>query len=63
MLTVPQQATAALAYVKSRLADSDQAALLKDGEWVGRLNYHFVTIYGILTEVRWILINQPANEI
>jgi amylosucrase len=54
MLSTPQQAITALFYVKAKLrASSDPAvsSLLDDESFVGRLDHHFVTIYGIFTEL------------
>lgn len=48
MLTVPQQAQAALVYAKDTLA-KDGVKL--DKAFVDRLNWHFVTIFGIFTEL------------
>jgi amylosucrase len=54
MLTIPQQATAALHYITHRLrTDPDPAiaALLSDASFTDRLSQHFVTIFGIFTEL------------
>lgn len=54
MLSTPQQAITALHYVKHQLSTSSDPAvssLLDDASFVGRLDYHFVTIYGIFTEL------------
>lgn len=47
MLTVPQQAAAALVYIKKRLEETSEH--LKDGFFLGNLNYNFVTLFGIYT--------------
>jgi amylosucrase len=52
MLTVPQQATAALYYIQHRLAsDPQDAPLLQDKAFCSRLERHFVTLFGIFTEL------------
>ncbi len=52
MLTIPQQAKAVLAYIKSELAASSKdAGLLKDSKFVSRLDMNFITVYGIQAEL------------
>jgi amylosucrase len=52
MLTVTQQAQAALSHVKHALqASKSHAYLLEDQAFVDRLDMNFVTIYGIQSEL------------
>ena len=48
MLTVPQQAQAALVYLRHVLSDSK---IVADPSFSARLDRHFVTVYGIFTEL------------
>lgn len=52
MLTIPQQATAALHYIRHLLSQApEDAALIADPAFSARLEHHFVTIFGIFTEL------------
>ena len=52
MLTVTQQAQAALSHVKHALqASTSHSHLLEDQAFVDRLDMNFVTIYGIQSEL------------
>jgi amylosucrase len=48
MLTVPQQAQAALAYVRQVLSNTKTVS---DPSFASRLDRHFVTVFGIFTEL------------
>jgi hypothetical protein len=50
MLSSPQQSTAVLSYIKTRLAaDPEDAHLLQDPFFLANLDYHFYTIFDIYT--------------
>jgi len=52
MLTVTQQAQAALTYVKHALQDSPtHSNLMSDSSFVDRLGMNFITIFGIQSEL------------
>ena len=48
MLTVPQQAQAALVYLRHVLSDSKT---ISDPSFASRLDKHFITVFGIFTEL------------
>lgn len=52
MLSIPQQARAALVYIKDALSnDPETESLLEDKLFVDRLDMNFVTVYGIQSEL------------
>jgi amylosucrase len=52
MLTIPQQSLAALHYTRHILSSDPQTApLLSDQDFSSRLDTHFITLYGIFTEL------------
>lgn len=52
MLKIPQQATSALFYIKHAIAQSAEgSALLSDTSFTSRLDKHFITLFGIFTEL------------
>src|SRR5690349_10326444 len=51
-LSIEQQARAARAYIKQELnTTEDGAAILKDKDFVARLDMNFITIFGIFAEL------------
>lgn len=55
MLTVPQQARAALSHVRRQLQESGMADALTDNAFSDRLDNNFVTLYGLFVGAKFRL--------